>query len=315
MTNFVVFGASGDLAQNYLYPSLFHLWEQGIEFNYFGFGRSAISADDYVSFVDKNIHHSEFSSRFTYVSGSYDAAGFANLLPKLSSDTIFYFALPTRLEIISHLISAVANSPFFDAAKTRLVIEKPFGTDLASAEHLMKFLESTVGSTSVFLVDHYLTKELVRNIVSLRFSNPIFAHLWNGEYIKEINLTAVESRGIDERGEYYDRTGALRDMVQNHCLQLIALMTMDCPHTLDSKRFTAEKLAVLDNLSLYDSSSKSLRLGQYEGYQNEPGVDPKSNTETLVQAKFKLDSPNWQGVPINLTTGKKMESKLPRMCM
>lgn len=310
MTNFVIFGASGDLAQNYLFPSLFHLWKKGHQFNYVGFARTPMSDTDFQSLVFKSTGNQKFAALFKYVSGEYNATGLKSLQQFITPDTIYYSALPTHLDIITPLISGLTKLSLFHPQTSHFVIEKPFGTDYASAKQLMDFLEKTIGSESVFLVDHYLTKELVRNLVTLRFANPIFNQLWNYRFIKEINIIATETKGIDARGGYYDQTGAIRDMIQNHCLQLLVLTTMDCPESLEYSHYSAKKLAVLNNLSLYSTPQKSVKIGQYESYQKEVGVNPHSQTETFAEIKFKLNHPEWIKVPITLTTAKKMNEKI-----
>lgn len=293
MTNFVIFGASGDLAQNYLFPALINLQKDGHKFNYFGFGRSVFDT-------------SHLSLDLKYIQGSYDLAGLSQLKPLLTSDTIFYFALPTELNLIKTIVGALQSFNLI-SSQTRLVIEKPFGSDYASAKALMDFFDISGLSQSVFLVDHYLTKNLVKNIISLHFANPIFSYLWHKQFIKEINLTAVETKGIDARGSYYDQTGAIRDMVQNHLLQLLALVTMNSPASFNHADFVTQKLNILKAIKIIPSSVK---LGQYQGYTQELGVDPKSLTETFAKLKLTINLPEWRGIPINLVTAKKLDQNI-----
>ena len=299
MKNFVIFGVSGDLSRRYILPALNCLAGQGHKFRYFGFSRSPVTppASDI------------FSPQINLFQGSYDYSGLTRLASKLTPATIFYFALPTNYQLIVSLVSALLAHHLIDS-RTRLVIEKPFGSDYFSAQKLMHYLDQSVGQDQIFLVDHYLTKELVRNLVSLRFANPIVSRLWNRHHIAEINIIAIESEGIGTRGGYYDQIGAVRDMVQNHCLQLLALTTMSPPLSFDTADFIKQKLNVINHLHLQDESSKSVQVGQYRGYLRETGVSPQSQTETFAQIKFRLDLPEWAKVPLTITTGKKLDQKL-----
>jgi glucose-6-phosphate 1-dehydrogenase len=302
MKNFVIFGASGDLSRRYIIPALRKLSSKNHKFNYFGFSRSPSPPEFKRGFLKK----------FQYYTGSYDHDGLSNLAPAITPDTIFYFSLPTSFEIVSSLISGLVRHQLIDS-RTRLVIEKPFGSDSRSAKKLMNYLEATVGHENIFLVDHYLTKELVRNLVSLRFANPIISRLWNRHHIQEINIIAIESEGIGGRGQYYDHIGAIRDMIQNHCLQLLSLITMPGPSSFDTIDFSLSKLSILNHLHLASHSLKSVKIGQYHNYLSEPGIDPKSTTETFAEVKFRIDSPQWLDVPITITTGKKLGQKLTEM--
>lgn len=299
MKNFVIFGVSGDLSRRYILPALQKLSTKGHRFNYFGFARSLPSPQFKKGFL-KKIH---------YFTGSYDYDGLSSLAKNISPDTIFYFSLPTSYELLTSLISALKKYHLIDS-RTRLIIEKPFGSDSVTAKKLMNYLETSVGQENIFLVDHYLTKELVRNLISLRFANPVISRLWDRHHIAEINIIAIESEGIGARGGYYDRIGAVRDMVQNHCLQLLSLVTLSQPSSFNTKDFVSQKMEVLSHLRLATPISKSVSLGQYHGYINETGVDPSSTTETFAQIKFELDLPLWKGVPITITTGKKLDQKL-----
>jgi len=294
MNNFVVFGASGDLAKNYLFPALENLNQQGHKFKYFGFSRS--------SFEQRG-----FSKKLKCFTGSYDGEGLAELAKAISQDSIYYFAIPTNFELVSGLVNGLKKYGLIGRS-SRLVVEKPFGEDQETAEHLMKFLNKAVGQDKVVLVDHYLTKELVRNMVSLRFANSIFSNLWNETFISEIKITTTETKTIADRAGYYDKIGAIKDMVQNHCLQLLALTTMDQPRSFQPEDFVKAKLDVLNKLELWDK--KSIEVGQYKGYLKEKGVESNSKTETYAKIKFKLNKPGWEKVPITMVTGKKMAERL-----
>ena len=236
MKNFVIFGASGDLAKNYIFPALSKLKENGLLFDYYGYGRSSFSHPDQ-----------------EYVMGNYDATGLSQLKNVLKNpDSVYYLAIPTSLELVTSILTGLKTNNMV-SVNSVVVIEKPFGHDYQSAKLLMDVIKSTVGFDHVFLVDHYLTKELVKNIISLRFANPVFEHLWQQRFIDHIEIIATETRGIDNRASYYDHIGALRDMIQNHCLQLVSLIAMGQPASFDSKLFAQQKLKIINKLSLFSS--------------------------------------------------------------
>jgi glucose-6-phosphate 1-dehydrogenase len=299
MKNFVIFGVSGDLSQRHILPALSHLAKRGHKFNYFGYSRSPV----------RTTLQNAISKKFQFFTGNYDYTGLSALASCLTPDTIFYFSLPTSYDLIISLVSALLRYHLISSA-SQLIIEKPFGSDLSSAKKLMKYLDTSVGQDKIFLVDHYLTKELVRNLISLRFANPIISQLWNNQHISEINIIAIEKEGIGGRAQYYDQVGAVRDMVQNHCLQILALLTMPEPSSFNTADFVTQKMSVLRHLHLTTNSTKSIKIGQYHGYLQEVGVSPTSTTETYSQIHLRLDLPTWQSVPITITTGKKLPEKL-----
>ncbi len=310
MKNFIVVGASGDLAKNYIFPALSNLYKTGTEFNYYGFGRTDFSAAQFSQIVTIATENQQLTDRFTYVTGNYDHAGFAALKGKLKNpDSIFYLAIPTSYELVSAILTSLHDLHLV-TPDSMVVIEKPFGTDLASAKLLMDRIKNTIGYSRVFLVDHYLTKELVKNIITLRFANPIFQNLWSNKFIKDITIVATETKGIDDRGQYYDKTGAIRDVIQNHCLQLASLITMCQPEAFSPHDFVKEKMSTLKNMRLFlDDFDASVSIGQYRGYRQENGVDPQSTTETKAELIFEVDKPQWRGVPIKIITGKKLSQK------
>jgi len=313
LTNFVIFGATGDLAKNYLFSALFRLHQQGLSFNNIGFGRSQLNSPQFQSLVNQSVGNLPFSKSFQYFSGQYDTSGLSALVGQISSHTVYYLALPIDLKIVDDIITGLIHHHLFQPSHSKLVIEKPFGHDYHSAQQLINLLNAKIGHESVFLVDHYLTKELVRNIISLRFANPIFDHLWNSNFIEGINITAIEDRGVGSRAQYYDHVGAVKDMVQNHCLQLLSLIIMDRPTSLSSADFIAKKVDVFQHLRLFSGYQPSVHLGQYLGYLAEPGVQPSSTTETSAQIIFKSTQSNWRGVPLTITTGKKKGQQLTQI--
>jgi glucose-6-phosphate 1-dehydrogenase len=309
LDNFVIFGASGDLAKGYIFPALNNLFPQ-IKFNYYGYGRTQMSQGEFRKVVSEVSENPEFTKRFEYVSGEYSKDGFLKLKKNLKgTDSIFYLAIPTQYDLVKNIVDNLVASGIF-SSHSKIIIEKPFGSDYKSAKKLINLLKSSIGVKRVYLVDHYLTKELVKNIISLRFANPILNHLWNNGYIQKICINATETEGIDGRGQYYDQSGVIRDMVQNHCLQLLTLVTIDQPRRITQRSFARAKVHVLRKLRFYkDDMQKYLDIGQYRGYKQEKYINPDSCTETFTRMTLEVNTPFWESVPIVVTTGKKMENK------
>lgn len=311
MKNFIIFGASGDLAKNYIYPSLANLFKTDLKFNYFGYGRTAFTEIEFQSLVKESSPNSKIYKHFTYLSGSYDYAGISQLKNILKDpDSVFYLAVPTSVELTIAIIQSLKKSRLI-TPDSIIALEKPFGHDYTSAKLLMSKIKKLVNFNQIFFVDHYLTKELVKNIISLRFANPIIQHLWNNKHLEKIEIYATETRGIDNRGLYYDTVGALRDMVQNHCLQLLSLVTMDQPSLITPASFASKKLKVLKHLRLFGTDyNQSVKLGQYKSYTRDLNIDPNSHTDTYAKVTFELDNSRWRGLPITIITGKKLDQKL-----
>ena len=224
---------------------------------------------------------------------------------------LFYLALPTRFFArAAELIKPLLSEPGWK----RVVFEKPFGEDLGSAEALNRDIESTLAEEQIFRVDHYLGKELVQNILFLRFANEIFSCSWSCEAIDNIQISVCESLGVEDRSGYYDGAGAVRDMLQNHLLQLLSLVAMEPPLTGDPNAIRDEAAAVLEKLR--SPQQQDVVLGQYErgavddrdvvGYREEEGVRENSDTETFVALRAYVDTPRWKGVPFYLRTGKRL---------
>lgn len=201
----------------------------------------------------------------------------------------------------------------------RVVIEKPFGRDLATARKLNSALEKGFSEEQIYRIDHYLGKEMLQNIMVIRFANTMFEPLWSNKYIDHVQITSSETIGVENRGGYYDQAGAIRDMMQNHMLQLLMLTAMEAPHSLDTDSIRDEKVKVLRALSLPSDGLKSVVRGQYgqgiidktlvPGYRSEPRVRPNSNTETFVAMKVLIENRRWSGVPFYLRTGKRLEKR------
>ncbi len=197
-------------------------------------------------------------------------------------------------------------------SKSRIVIEKPFGRDYPSSQKLQEKLSQYFNEDQTYRIDHYLGKETVQNILTFRFGNELFEPVWSNKYIDSIQITAAEDVGIEKRGPYYDKTGALRDVVQNHLMQLITLTTMNEPQRFEKDSIRPQKLEIVKSIKKMtpDEVIKNTVRGQYEGYSNEEKVDPKSQTETYAFAKLEIQNNRWRGVPIYVRTGKKLMGKV-----
>ncbi|MDF1616521.1 glucose-6-phosphate dehydrogenase [Petrocella sp. FN5] len=221
---------------------------------------------------------------------------------------IFYLATaPTFFPLISEQLR---DKKLLDVkGYVRAVFEKPFGYDLESAEKINDIISDIFGEDYIYRIDHYLGKEMIQNINTVRFSNQIFSAVWNKDSIDNVQITVKEKDGVKDRGGYYDQAGALRDMVQNHLIQILALVAMEPPKRLDNQSIKEEKVKVIQNLNVQMDleSHNGLIFGQYEGYREEVKVDPNSNTETFVAMKCFVNRPRWEGVPFYLRTGKALD--------
>ncbi|EIJ78781.1 glucose-6-phosphate dehydrogenase [Bacillus methanolicus PB1] len=336
----MIFGATGDLAKRKLFPSLYNLYtKKKLErFAVIGVARRPLSANDFQTTVKNSIDTSnvnpsdvnDFISRFYYHShdvtdsSSYTALNqLAEELDRnygLEGNRIFYLAMAPEFfgTIAEHLKKdGITNVRGFK----RLVIEKPFGHDLESAKALNKQIRTAFSEKEIYRIDHYLGKEMVQNIEEIRFANAIFEPLWNNRYIANIQITSSEILGVEERGRYYEKSGALRDMVQNHMLQMVALLAMEPPIRLTTDEIRSEKVKVLRALRQLKAEEVNdyFVRGQYgsgkingetvPGYREEPMVDKESNTETYVAGKLIIDNFRWAGVPFYIRTGKRMKAK------
>ncbi len=332
----VIFGATGDLAQRKVLPSLYRLAARGglgERYRILGATTHREFSDDKFRELVANaldaagVDHGEAArwaaDRLDYVSiGAAEPADFERLRQAVApieaehgtgGNRVFYLAIPPVAfePTIRHLGGAHLNR---GDGWVRLVIEKPFGTDLASAKSLNKTAQRVFAERDIYRIDHYLGKETVQNLLVLRFSNVILESLWHRERIDNVQITVAESLGVESRGRYYDNAGALRDMVQNHMTQLVTLMAMEPPVEFHADAIRTEKLKVLR--ALRPIPARDVVLGQYmagaisgtevRSYRDEPDVPSNSRTETYVALKLMIDTWRWQGVPFYLRTGKRL---------
>jgi len=339
----VMFGASGDLARRKLLPALFDLARHAClapRFRLLGFARTPMSDDDFrkhaSEFLPKNPHtvrgysQQDFEQQLLYFSGNYDDPhAYVQLTQRLSEldregnlggNRLFYLATPPSVytEIIKQLGIAGLAKPAREESWARVIIEKPFGHDLASCRDLNRRVLEVFDESQVYRIDHYLGKETVQNSLVFRFGNGIFEPLWNRNYVDHVQITAAESLGVESRAAFYESAGALRDMVQSHMLQLTSLMAMEAPATFGATPVRNEKIKVLQSIRPFTEETiwKSVVRGQYgpgkiegrpvPGYRQEPGVKPDSATETYVALKLYVDNWRWNGVPFYLRTGKRL---------
>jgi glucose-6-phosphate 1-dehydrogenase len=350
----VIFGASGDLTRRKLIPALFELANCGSlasRFAIVGFARSQMtdaafqdSASEAVRNDSESCRVSEeslraFAQSFAYVAGEYDQpVGFEKLSHRLDEldkerhlegNRLFYLATPPAVypKVIAQIKKAGLAKPAKEGSWARIVIEKPFGRDLASARELNGIVLDAFDESQVFRIDHFLGKDTVQNLLALRFGNGIFEPLWNRNYVDHVQITAAESLGVEQRAAFYETTGALRDMVQSHILQLTSLIAIEPPSNFDATAVRNEKLKVLQALRPYTPQTvvADVVAGQYApgqidgedvaGYRQEPGVSPDSKTETFVAAKVLIDNWRWADVPFYIRTGKRMARRVTEVAI
>jgi len=327
----VIFGASGDLTLRKLIPALLELGRQNMlpeNFSVLGVGRTAMTDIDFRTKMHKGLRscseENEFCQKLFYQqidTKSVDDYEILNTRLKelnKSGNILFYLATPPSMYgIITSNLKKVKLTKEKEGWR-RVIIEKPFGYDLRSAIALNKELLRNVRERQIYRIDHYLGKETVQNILVTRFGNAIYEPLWNRNYISHIEVTSCENIGVENRGGYYDGSGALRDMLQNHLLQLVGLIAMEPPANADDQSIRNEMLKVFQSFRPLtgESLTNSVVLGQYTenfdkvGYREEVGVDPESRTETFVAMKFFIDNWRWRGVPFFIRTGKRLPTRV-----
>jgi len=347
----VIFGATGDLTKRKLIPALYDLACVGCmspHFDILGVGRKPLSDEQFRETLEEVTSHSkdarnfssegwtDFAKRITYFrADTDDPASYREIATHLaemqshgaSPNLLFYLATPSSLfaEIIQGLGAAQLNQN--EKGWTRIVVEKPFGSDLKSAQELNRVLTSVFPEESVYRIDHYLGKETVQNILVFRFGNLLFEPVWNRNYIDYVEITGAETLGVEQRASFYEETGALRDMVANHMLQLLSLTAMEPPLAFDAGSVRSKKVEVLNAIRpmRVDEVAERTVRGQYgpgqadgkpvPGYRQEQGVAPNSNAETYAAVQFFIDNWRWAGVPFFVRTGKRLSRNLTEIAV
>ncbi len=344
----VIFGASGDLTARKLLPALERLAAYGAlpaEVVLVGVARTAMTDEEFGAYCRSavagadNPRWAELTGTVRYVAGDYDdPATYARLAEVLddadrvhgtAGGRVYYFATPPRLfgPIAVSLGKAGLGTPP-GPGFVRAVIEKPFGWDEASARELYADLTTAFTEEQIFRIDHYLAKETVQNLLALRFANSVFEPIWNRTWVDNVQITVAETLGVGSRGGFYETTGAMRDIVQNHVLQVLSLFLMEPPTSFHAEAIRDEKVKLLRAIRTLDEeahiATNAVR-GQYTrggtreelmpGYREEPGVDPLSSTETFVALRLAIDNWRWTGVPVFVRTGKRLPARVTEVAM
>ena len=321
MKYFIITGAPGDLATTKLYPALAEIFNYNYylpDIEFIGAGRKEYNQEEYRELVQNSL--SKFTGKLDFIERlEYNQIDFGQI------DTIHKFFTQHNIQSGDEVIWYMAIPPqaFNDVVDTlaevknihqninyKLVFEKPFGSDLKSAQALNHKLAEHFREEEIYRVDHYLGKETIQNILALRFGNSMFEPLLNNHYVESITIDVWEERGIDKRADYFDKTGIIKDILQNHILQTLALLTMEAPVSMQAEDIRDEKHKLIK--SLHPIQPTEVILGQYtasedkKGYLEEAGVEPNSKTETYVQLTTYIDNLRWEGVPIYISTGKRL---------
>ena len=298
----VIFGATGDLCKKKLIPALYNLWKKDLlpeNFLITGSARREPTPEQWKQSLGD--YPSDFLWHLDYVSTDLSMPDTLMHLPDYLEDNTYFLSVPPeRYE--NAIVNLKEAGKLDDPQKSRVVIEKPFGHDYKSAHHLQSVVERHLREKQVYRIDHYLGKDTVNSILATRFSNILLEPLWNRNYIDEVQIFATETISCDGRSQYYDTAGAVRDMLQNHVLQVLSLIAMEAPCNMSAKEIRREKTKVLAATRLGEDTI----LGQYENYRSEEGVDPDSNTPTFVAGTLYCDNWRWEGVPFRVMTGKCM---------
>lgn len=331
-TALVIFGASGDLTKRKIIPALYELKQQDLlhkNFYIIGCARTKFSDEEFRESIRQALpddqNSSDFLQRCYYVSGQYDKPELYSVISEkiktldkkynINCAHLFYLAVPpTLFETIASQLDRASIAKCYQTSNTypRFIIEKPFGRDYNSAVELNNTVHRYFTEEQVYRIDHYLGKETVQNILMFRFANTIFEPLWNRNYIDNVQITIAESIGIEHRGGYYDNAGALRDMFQNHMLQILSLIAMEPPSNFDADQIRDEKVKLLRSIRPLTSETIETDIvkGQYASYTKEPDIPEDSTTETFIAAKMLIDNMRWKDVPFYLRTGKCLAEKV-----
>ncbi len=315
----MLFGATGDLARRKLLPGLYHLARAGLmpEFRIVATSLESIDDDAYREsarvacdeFVRGEVTDEEwqrFSRHISYVSGADGAAGLAKSVEQAEASLggaprrLYYLSIPPHAA--DQVVRTIGETGLTDRA--RIIMEKPFGTDLPSARHLNSVVHEVFEDEHVFRIDHFLGKEAAQNILAFRFANGLFEPIWNRQHIDHVQIDVPETLSVGSRGDFYEETGAFRDMVVTHLFQILAFVAMEPPTTLDPRSINEEKNKVFRSLRTINPTQ--VVRGQYEGYRWTEGVAHDSDTETFVALRCEIDNWRWAGVPFYLRTGKQM---------
>jgi len=344
----ILFGASGDLAKRKVLPAMYDLAQNnslGERYAIIGFARTPMTDESFRATIGESAktisevgpidpaRWNDFASNLYYLHGDYtNNISYADLAKRLAEldaekqlggNRLFYLSTPPEVypDIVEHLGRAGLARPSSPDSWVRIIIEKPFGRDLASAKELNKIVLNVFEERQVYRIDHYLGKDTVQNLLVLRFGNGIFEPLWNRNYVDHVQITASETLGVERRGGFYETAGALRDMIQSHVLQLTSLVAVEPPASFDANAVRNEKLKVLQSIRPFNLEmvAQSTVRGQYApgklgdksvtGYRAELGVKPNSRTETFVSMRVLIDNWRWAGVPFYLRTGKRLAKR------
>ncbi|MBI5126639.1 MAG: glucose-6-phosphate dehydrogenase [Candidatus Taylorbacteria bacterium] len=337
-TIFVIFGITGDLAGRKLLPALLNLYVKKVlpqKFAIVGFSRRNFTREEFRQYIRDNINIKpgqfkeedvkHFLDHMSYEQGLFDTPeSYHRLAEKLQSidesfkqcsNKLFHLSVPPTLYegILENLSSSGLTIPCGgDLGWTRVLIEKPFGNDIETAKKLDKRIGDLFSEEQIFRIDHYLAKEALQNVLAFRFANTLFEPLWNRHHVDKVHIKLLEKIDIEDRGEFYDKVGALKDVGQNHVLQMLALVAMESPEEFDAEHIRKERAKVLKHLMPITSKNiNDLAVrGQYEGYLHEKGVRPESQTETYFRLETYIENARWKDVPFFLESGKALsESK------
>ncbi|MBY5958921.1 glucose-6-phosphate dehydrogenase [Membranicola marinus] len=345
-TIITIFGGSGDLANRKLVPALYNLYlddQLPEKFAIIGLGRTEYTDEKFRNYLRKGLDEfsrrgkakkedwNAFKDKIHYlISDVFDDKSYQEIGQKIKSleeeweetaISVFYFAIsPSLIEPVAKKLGS--NNLCDDKSCSRIVVEKPFGNDLESAQYLNQLLTEIFSEEQIYRIDHYLGKEAVQNMLVFRFANILFEPVWNRNFIEHVQITASETVGVEDRGGFYDKAGALKDMIQNHVLQLLCFTAMEAPVHFNADEIRNRKVDVLRAIRQYEGKEvfKNSARGQYakgwikgekaKGYREEVKVDPKSYTETFAAIRFFIDNWRWQNVPFYVRSGKRMPEKM-----